>query len=97
MDKRLKTNKAKRLKKLGSSTVEPVLGTLINFTGMCRVWIRGIKSANKFMLGAATAYNLKKWLRYNVKDKNGKVMSLGRVLASKVNTLQGFLSVVKIG
>ena len=49
------------------------------------------------MLGAATAYNLKKWLRCNVKDKDGKVMSVGRVLASKVNTLQGFLSVVKIG
>jgi hypothetical protein len=73
------------------------LETLFYFTGMRRVWTRGIKSANKFMLGAATAYNLKKWLRYNVKDKNGKVISLGRALASIVNTLQGFLSVVKIG
>lgn len=67
MHERLKTNKAKRLKRLRSSTVEPVLGTLINFRGMKRIWTRGIKNANKFMIGAATAYNLKKWMSYKVK------------------------------
>ncbi len=54
MHERLKTTKAKRLKKQRSSTVEPVLGTLINFMGMRRIWTRGIKNANKFMIGAAT-------------------------------------------
>lgn len=43
---------------------QPVLGTLINFMGLRRVWTRGIKNANKFMLGAAIACNLKKWLNY---------------------------------
>jgi transposase len=97
MHERLKTDKAKRLKKLRSSTVEPVLGTLINFTGMRRIWTRGIKSANKFMLGAATAYNLKKWLRYNVKNPNGMVMSLGREVERIVNTPQDFFVRCKIG
>ena len=76
MHKRLQTKKAKRLKKQRSSTVEPVLGTLINFTGMRRVWTRGIKNANKFMIGAATAYNLKKWLKYNAKKVNVQVQLL---------------------
>ena len=76
MHERLKTLKAKRLKKQRSSTVEPVLGTLINFTGMRRVWTRGIKNANKFMIGAATAYNLKKWMKYKVKKANIQVQVL---------------------
>ncbi|MBI3512283.1 MAG: transposase [Bacteroidetes bacterium] len=42
MHERLKTQKAKQLKKMRSSTVEPVLGTLINFRGMKRIWTRGI-------------------------------------------------------
>ncbi len=45
-------------------TVEPVWGTLINFTGMKRLNARGIKAANKMLLLAATIYNLKKWLKF---------------------------------
>lgn len=74
MHERLKTQKAKRLKIQRSSTVEPVLGTLINFRGMKRIWTRGIKNANKFMLGAAIAYNLKKWLSY--KHKTVRVVAM---------------------
>ena len=74
MHERLQTSKAKQMKKLRSSTVEPVLGTLINFTGMRRIWTRGIRSANKFMLGAAIAYNLKKWLNYQTKTRKTEVM-----------------------
>lgn len=61
MHERLQSRKAKIYKKLRSSTVEPVLGTLINFMGMRRIFTRGIKQANKFLIGAAAAYNLKKW------------------------------------
>lgn len=74
MHQRLQTGYAKHMKKLRSSTVEPVLGTLINFTGMHRIWTRGIKAANKFMLGAAIAYNLKKLMRF--KDKKVKVIPM---------------------
>jgi transposase len=81
MHERLQTDKAKRLKIQRSSTVEPVLGSLINFTGMRRIWTRGIKNANKFVLGAATAYNLKKWLNWGTgkikttKTKGGKLQN----------------------
>lgn len=76
MHQRLQTRQAKIYKKLRSSTVEPVLGTLINFTGMRRIWTRGIKQANKFMLGAAIAYNLKKWLNYQPKHRKVNAMSM---------------------
>jgi hypothetical protein len=63
MHERLQTPKARRMKKLRQSTVEPVLGTLVNFLAMRRVNTRGIKAANKCMLMAACAYNLKKLLK----------------------------------
>lgn len=68
MHQRLQSPYAKRMKKLRQATVEPVLGTLINFMGLRRIWTRGLKNANKFMLGAAAAYNLKKWLNHEVKQ-----------------------------
>ena len=64
MHQRLQTHKAKRMKKLRSSTVEPVLGTLVNFLNMRRVNTRGIQQSNKCMLMAAIAYNLKKLLKF---------------------------------
>jgi transposase len=97
MHERLKTKKAKRLKKQRSSTVEPVLGTLINFMGMRRVWTRGIKNANKFMIGAATAYNLKKWMKHISKKVNLKVQVLPIPLTvQKQTTLNSFLYVIAI-
>jgi len=62
--KRSKTRKAAYYKTLRQSTVEPVFGTLINFTGMRKINTRGIESANKVMLMAAMAYNLKKLMKY---------------------------------
>lgn len=76
MHQRLQSNYARRMKKLRSSTVEPVLGTLINFTGLRRIWTRGIQQANKFMLGAAIAYNLKKWLKFKPKTVKAVPMAL---------------------
>ncbi len=64
MHHKLKTRYAKRLLKERSSTVEPVLGTLLNFLGMRRVNARGIKQANKHVMMAALTYNLKKYLRF---------------------------------
>ena len=64
MHERLKTSYARKMKKLRQSTVEPVLGTLINFLAMKRVNTRGIKQANKCLIMAAVAYNLKKALKF---------------------------------
>jgi hypothetical protein len=62
MQKRLRSARGRRLKKLRSSTVEPVFGSLLNYFGMRRSNARGQSAAHKRMLMAATAYNLKKWL-----------------------------------
>jgi hypothetical protein len=67
---RQQTVKARVMKRKRSSTVEPVWGTLINYTGMKRLNARGIKAANKMLLLAATVYNLKKWMRF-VAPKTG--------------------------
>ena len=51
------------MSRLRSATVEPVLGTLINFMGMKKVYTRGIAQAEKHVLMAALCYNLKKLLK----------------------------------
>jgi len=56
----MRTGQGRRARKRRQSTVEPVLGTLVNFTGMSQVNTKGIRLANKCMIIAATAYNLKK-------------------------------------
>jgi transposase len=73
---RQQTVKARVMKRKRSSTVEPVWGTLINFTGMKRLNARGLKAANKMLLLAATVYNLKKWLRFVAPKTNIKTMAL---------------------
>ena len=89
MHVKLQTQKAKRMKKLRSSTVEPVLGTLINYLGMRWVNTRGIVQANKCMLMAAITYNLKKLLKFTTR----KVQT--NVAVVQVNLQALFL--VKIG
>lgn len=56
--------KAKQMSKIRSKTVEPVLGTLLNFYNMRRVNTRGIKQVNKHVLMAALTYNLLKYLKF---------------------------------
>jgi transposase len=67
MHKRLQMPQATKMKKLRSSTIEPVLGTLVNYLGMRRVNTKGIILAGKCMIMAAIAYNVKKLLRFAAK------------------------------
>jgi transposase len=76
MHERMQTDKAKIMRKLRQSTVEPVLGTLINFLNMKRINARGISQANKHVLMAALAYNLKKYMNYSIKVRNVKAIEL---------------------
>ena len=62
---RVNSREGKRMKRLRHSTVEPVLGTLINFMGLKKINTRSILQAEKVMLAAACAYNLKKWLNFS--------------------------------
>lgn len=64
MAQRLQTKKGKRMCRLRGSTVEPVLGTLVNFLAMKRVNTRGLALADKCATMAASAYNLKKLLKF---------------------------------
>jgi hypothetical protein len=65
---------------LRGSTVEPVLGTLVNYLGMRRVNTRGLQQANKCMLMAAVAYTLKKLMRWEGKKANTVVKALQKPL-----------------
>ncbi|MCD8043315.1 MAG: transposase [Tannerellaceae bacterium] len=61
---RTNTPKGKRMMRLRSSTVEPVLGTLLNFGAMKKVYTKGMSLARKHVLMAAAVYNLKKLMAY---------------------------------
>jgi transposase len=87
---RSKTRKAQYCKTLRQSTVEPVFGTLINHLGMRKINTRGIESANKIMLMAAMAYNLKKVLRYG----SGKVANKAQVAFGKLES--NFLGAIRV-
>lgn len=76
MHRRLQSEKAKVMKKIRQSTVEPVLGTLINYGGMRRVNTRGIAGAAKCMLMAAVAYKLKKLLKHTAPKVQAGVVGL---------------------
>ncbi|MDB5274963.1 MAG: transposase [Chitinophagaceae bacterium] len=64
MHVRMQSKKAKRLMKIRQSTVEPVIGTLVNYLGIKKANSRGLDQANKCLTMAAVAYNLKKLLKY---------------------------------
>ena len=67
---------AKRITKIRSKTVEPVLGTLINFMSMRRVNTRGIKQATKHIMMAALTYNLKKYMKFISRKPQVNLMAL---------------------
>lgn len=67
MHLKMQTPYAKKMSKMRSRTVEPVLGTLINFLGLKKVYTRGIIAANKHCLMSALCYNLKKLIRFERK------------------------------
>ncbi|MFX9552142.1 transposase, partial [Acinetobacter baumannii] len=54
--------------KLRQSTVEPVIGTLVNYLGIKRVNAKGLNQANKCLTMAAVAYNLNKMLKHQPKS-----------------------------
>lgn len=61
---RIKNRGASKIKAIRQSRVEPVLGTLKQYMGLRQINTIGIAKANKRMHMAATAYNLKKYLKF---------------------------------
>lgn len=60
----LKDETRAKIKYIRSFTVEPIFGSLTQFFGMRKINTIGYKEANKVMLIAGTAYNLKKYLKF---------------------------------
>ena len=61
---RQQSPRGKRMKRLRQSTVEPVFGSLIHYYGLRKMGVRGKAGAHKVMVLAATAFNLKKYLKF---------------------------------
>ena len=76
MHVRMQTAKGKLMRKLRQSTVEPVIGTLVCYGGMRKVNTIGIVQANKCMLMAAVAYNLKKLLKWKENKRTFSLKSI---------------------
>ncbi len=92
MHAKLEANRAyaNKIVKKRSATVEPVLGTLINFLNMKKINSRGMAQANKHVLMAALTYNLKKLLRFE--RKKGWPISLEMTkIEEKQKNLQNWL------
>src|SRR5215212_9876620 len=81
---RLESVNREKIRKLRSSTVKPVLGTLVSYLSMRRVNTRGIRQANKCMLMAAVAYNLKKLLKWQHRRIETGVIALTRELPAAI-------------
>ena len=90
MHGRLRTPYARKMKKLRQSTIEPVLGTLINFLAMKRVNTRGIKLANKCMLMSAIAYNLKKLMKFKSPKAQSKSMQLKAMMDYSISIIKNY-------
>jgi hypothetical protein len=85
------------MRNLRSGTVEPVLGTLVNFTAMKKVYTKSIASADKCMTMAATAYNLKKLLKQMLKTvkPNPSTKGIGRLLNLAGNVFMAIICFFK--
>lgn len=96
MHLRMQTKKAKRMRRLRSSTVEPVIGTLVNFTAMGKVYTKGIKIANKCMIMAAVAYNLKKLVKaYAIKLKKRVAETIKDSVSKVSRNTRGWNALIK--
>ena len=82
---------AKKMSRTRSKTVEPVLGTLINFTNMKRVNTRGMEAANKHVLLSAMVYNLKKLMKFEQQTRKTIAMALKQANKSLINRIKSDL------
>ncbi|MDE5419573.1 transposase [Labilibaculum sp. DW002] len=90
-NKRVRSKIGRRMKGKRQSTVEPIFGTLTQFMGLRKVNTIGIAQANKVMHMSATAYNLKKMLKFM--SKTAEIMTnQGIFLFSSLNRQLGLFS-----
>jgi len=85
---RVNSKKGRYMKAKRQSTVEPVFGTLTQFMGLRKINTIGLKQANKVMQLSATAYNLKKYLKFITKT----VKSDAKILHHLFSEIKGLFS-----
>jgi transposase len=90
--KRVKSPLGQKMKSRRSATVEPVFGTLTQFMGLRKINTRGISNANKCMLAAAMAYNLKKYLKFTKNKAESAVQVLQKTVLEVMDEIQLILS-----
>jgi len=91
----LNTCKGKQKMRLRKSTVEPVWGTLLDFRRMRKVYTKGNDLANKQLLMAAVAYNLKKLMGFkSPKTTISVIKSVG--IATKNTLVSQLLTVLNL-
>ena len=91
---RVRTAGGRRRMRLRSSTVEPVLGTLLNFRRMKKVYTIGRESACKQLLMAAAAYNLNKLMgAMGFKRVKAAASAAKNALLDKIPISGSFISV----
>jgi hypothetical protein len=94
---RLKSKQGKRFKYIRSSTVEPVFGSLTQFYGLRKINTINIQQANKVMLMAGTAYNLKKFLKFIGETAKSKSEAVKASLTCFFVSIRGLNLVFKTG
>lgn len=91
MHQRMNSIQGRRMMQVRKSTVEPVIGTLIEYLGMKRVNTKGVKLANKCMLLAGMAYNIKKLLKYKVRKVQIAVKAVNNCFQPPIACLEELL------
>jgi len=83
--KLLNTQKGKQKMRLRGATVEPVWGTLLHFRRLKKVYTIGNDLANKQVLMATAAYNLKKLMKFNrIKTAVNAIKNINKELKTTV-------------
>lgn len=88
---RVKSQYERKLKRRRSAMVEPVFGTLTQCLGLRMINTRGIENANKVMLAAAIAHNLKKHLKFSAKTVQTAVRTGKKAVAYFLERLAAIL------
>jgi IS5 family transposase len=92
---RMQSKKAKILMKKRQSTVEPVIGTLVNYMGMKRLNTKGLEQANKCMTMSAIAYNLKKLLKHMPKKLMANIQVKEKLFEHLQNNILSYFESLK--
>jgi hypothetical protein len=85
----------RKMKRVRSVTVEPVFGQLIQYGGLRKINTRGKSQANKCMIMAAIAHNLKKLLKFMVKKVAVHVQQIPAKVLLRINQCRCFSTYCK--